>query len=94
MTFHFEFTVALMLPLGAVSDCAAFTVDPSLYCLHIHLFFSPMSDSYCSRAGVLPRPPLWLRFLPHRREWHDIYQSCKAGIHFFFLKWHGWKIHG
>lgn len=44
MTFHFEFTVALMLLPGAVSDCAAFTVGPSLHCLHIHLFFSPMSD--------------------------------------------------
>lgn len=37
------------------------------------------------RAGVLWPPPC-LQFLPHRREWHDIYQSCKAVIHFF---WNG-----
>lgn len=43
--------------------------------------------------GVLWPPP-WQRFLPHGGEWHDIYQSCKAVIHFFFLKRHCWSIHG
>lgn len=74
------------------------SISPSLFppwekmhCLHIYsvFLFPPNARPPVGlRAGALWPPP-WLRFLPHRREWHDIYQSCEAVIHFFFFFWNG-----
>lgn len=62
--------------------------------LHFQGFLQTAGLLLVWELGVLwPQP--WLRFLPHGWEWHDIYQSCRAVIHFFFfLKWHCWSIHG
>lgn len=84
---------------------SAYLPEQDALCDHLFYFsFSPFLFflGFLQTAGLLLVwelgvlwPPPWLRFLPHGREWHDIYQSCEAVIQFFFfLKCHCRSIHG